>query len=228
MEENSQLTSFLVESLNGIETVKAFNSERSANIETERKFVRLQRTIFRNGWLSNISGSLTGFISAVGGVVILWVGAVNVIQGNMTIGQLLTFNALLAYFLDPVKNLINLQPAMQTAIVASDRLGEILDLELEKSENEDKKIAPSTLRGIINIQNLDFRYGTRALILQDLNLEIKPGEKIALVGESGSGKTTLVKLLLNFYSWEKGEILIGGNKAMFILYTLVCRTLFRV
>jgi ATP-binding cassette subfamily B protein len=211
MEENAQLSSYLIESLNGIETVKAFNSERTANLQTERRFVRLERTVFKNGLLNNVSGSLSGFVSAVGGVVILWAGATFVIQGRLTVGQLLTFNALLVYFLDPVKNLINLQPAMQTAIVASDRLGEILDLELEKSENEDKKISPSSLRGAIKISNLDFRYGTRALVLDGINLDIQPGEKIALVGESGSGKTTLVKLLLSFYPWEKGEITIGGH-----------------
>jgi len=83
----------------------------------------------------------------------------------MSIGQLLSFNALLAYFLDPIKNLINLQPMMQTAIVASDRLGEILDLELEKSENEERKIAPKTLKGLIEFKGLDFRYGTRLLVL---------------------------------------------------------------
>lgn len=209
MEENAQLTSFLVESLNGIETVKAYNSERSANIETEKKFVRLQRTIFHNGVLNNVSGSLSGFISAVGSVVILWVGATFVINGEMSIGQLLTFNALLVYFLDPVKNLINLQPMMQTAIVASDRLGEILDLELEKKEEDEKKIKPNSLHESIQIKGLDFRYGTRQLVLQDIHLDIKAGEKIAFVGESGSGKTTLVKLLLHFYPWEKGEILIG-------------------
>ena len=70
----------------------------------------------------------------VGGVIILWVGGVSVINGKMTIGALITFNSLLAYFLDPVKNLINLQPQLQTAVVAADRLGEILDLEAEKTE----------------------------------------------------------------------------------------------
>lgn len=209
MENNAQLTSYLVESLNGIETVKAFNAERKANLETEKKFIRLLKSIFKSGWLNNLQTSLTGLIASIGGIVILWLGASSVMNGEMTMGQLLTFNALLAYFLDPVKNLINLQPMMQTAIVASDRLGEILDLQLEKSENEDKKISPATLKGIIEFKGLDFRYGTRQWVLKNINLVVNPGEKIALVGESGSGKTTLVKLLLNFYSWEKGEILIN-------------------
>jgi len=209
MEENAQLTSYLVESLNGIETVKAFNSERSTKIETEKRFVKLLRAVFKLGWLQNMSGSMSGLVAAVGGVVVLWVGAIGVMRGYMTIGGLLTFNALLIYFLDPVRNLIDLQPTMQTAIVASNRLGEILDLELEKPENENNKIVLSSLKKTIKFENLNFRYGTRRLVLKDLNFVIKSGEKIALVGESGSGKTTLVKLLLNFYPWEKGDIVIG-------------------
>lgn len=210
MEDNAQLTSYLVESLNGIETVKTFNAERKVNIETEKKFVKLLKSIFKGGWINNLESSLTGFVASVGGVAILWVGAYSVIKGDMSVGQLLAFNALLAYFLDPIKNLINLQPMMQTAIVASDRLGEILDLEIEKSEAEDKKISPNTLKGTIEFKGLDFRYGTRQLVLKNINLKINSGEKIAFVGESGSGKTTLVKLLLNLYKWEKGEILING------------------
>ena len=210
MESNAQLTSYLVESLNGIETLKSFNAERKANIETEKKFIILLKSIFKGGWINNLQSSLTGFVASVGGIVILWVGTYSVIKGEMSVGQLLTFNALLVYFLDPVKNLINLQPMMQTAIVASDRLGEILDLELERGENEDKKISKNSLKGIIEFKHVDFRYGTRHLILKDINFSIKQGDKIALVGESGSGKTTLVKLLLNFYPLEKGEILING------------------
>lgn len=209
MENNAQLTSYLVESLNGIETVKAFNAERDANLETETKFIKLLQSIFTGGSITNLQSSLTGFVASVGSIVILWVGAYNVIKGRMSVGQLLTFNSLLVYFLDPIKNLINLQPMMQTAIVASDRLGEILDLELEKI-NSDKKLSNINLRGQIELNNIDFRYGTRQLVLKNINLSIKQGEKIALVGESGSGKTTLAKLLMAFYPWEKGDILING------------------
>lgn len=209
MEDNSQVTSYLVETLNGIETVKAFHAEDKAQAKTDKLFVKLLKSVFKGGMITNAQQTLTGAISTIGGTVILWVGVVSVLNGNMTLGSLLTFNALLAYFLDPVKNLINLQPTMQTAIVAAERLSEILDLELEKVADENRKLSPQSLNYPIRIENLDFRYGTRKLVLENISMTIGEGEKIALVGESGSGKTTLSKLLMNFYPWEKGEIFIG-------------------
>lgn len=210
MENNAQVTSYLMESINGIETVKAFNNERNAQYKTESLFIRFLNSALKNGNYANIQKSVTGALAAIGGVVILWVGTVSVLHGNMSLGQLITFNALLGYFLTPVQNLINLQPAMQTAIVAADRLAEILDLDPEKDERENNKLVHISLLQDIGISHLDFRYGTRNLVLQDINIQIGAGEKIALVGESGSGKTTLVKLLLHFYEWEKGEISFGN------------------
>ena len=211
MEDNSQLTSYLVESLNGIETVKSFGADDKVQAKADRLFVRLLRSAFRCGTITNAEKTLSGAVSTIGTAVILWVGVCSVLKGNMTLGALISFNALLQYFLEPLKNIINLQPNMQTAIVAADRLSEILDLELEKDLEEGEKIEAETLLEPIRIEDLDFRYGTRELVLKDINMEIKPGEKIALVGESGSGKTTLAKMLINFYSWEKGEIYIGNN-----------------
>ena len=187
MEDNAQLTSYMVESLNGVATVKAYNAEPKVNLETERKFVKMLRSIFNLCWVENLQTSLKTFVELVGGIVILWIGGVSVINGEMTMGSLITFNALLAYFLDPVKNLINLQPQMQTAVVAADRLGEILDLETEKTDAENRKMHPDSIAGDIEIKDLKFRYGTRRLVLEDINIKIKKGQKIAFVGESGSG-----------------------------------------
>ncbi len=209
MEDNAQLTSYLVESLNGIQTVKAFNGEDTVQTETEFKFVRLLKSIFKLSCISNAQEGLKIFVEAIGGVVILWVGAYSVLHGNMTIGSLVSFNALLAYFLDPVKNIINLQPTMQTAMVASDRLGEILDLEIEKNETQQHKIAPVSLKGDIILQDVSFRYGTRQLVLEHFSMHIPKGQSIAIVGESGAGKTTIAKLLLNLYQCEKGTITIS-------------------
>lgn len=211
MEDNAQLTSYLVESLNGIQTVKAYNAERKANQETESRFVKLLKSVFSLCLVGNIQASLKTTVELIGGVVILWVGGINVINGNLTMGQLITFNSLLVYFLDPVKNLINLQPQMQTAVVAAERLGEILDLDAEKGETEYKKMLPKSLSGDIEFKKVDFRYGTRKLVLEGIDLHIRQGEKVAFVGESGSGKTTLSKLLLHLYQPEKGTILINQN-----------------
>lgn len=210
MEDNSKLTSYLVESIEGIETVKAFNGERTVNLETEKKFIHYIKSVFKYGYVNNMQSSLKGAVKGIFGIGILWIGAYLALKGEITIGTLISFNALLAYFIEPIERMINLQPELQSAMVAADRLGEILDLEKEKTENEDKKINPATLLGDINLKNVDFRYGTRQLVLKDINMNIKPGEKVALVGESGSGKTTIAKLLMDFYDVEKGEVIINS------------------
>ena len=210
MEDNAKLTSYLVESLNGIQTIKAFNAQRMVQIETEFKFIKLLKDIFKLSSINNIQEGFKALVEMVGGVAIIWIGAYNIIQGNLTIGGLVSFNALLVYFLDPIKNLINLQSSIQTAIVASDRLGEILDLEIEKDLVEKNKVKPKELKGDIVFGDVTFRYGTRKAVFEELSLCFGKGQSIALVGESGSGKTTLAKLLLNFYQVEKGMITIDG------------------
>jgi len=209
MENNSRLTSHLVESLSGIETVKAFRAEEKAQAKTETLFSKFLKSVFKGGMLNNARQTLTGIVSSVGVTVIIWVGVVGVMNGKMTLGSLITFNALLAYFLDPVRNLINLLPTMQTAVVAAERIAEIFDLELEKADDEGSSAAPGSLYLPIHIEDLDFRYGTRRLVLENVSMTINAGEKIALIGESGSGKTTLSKLLMRFYPYEKGRVLIG-------------------
>lgn len=209
MEDNANLTSYLVESIEGEETVKAFNGERKVNLETEKKFIKLIKSIFKHGYVNNLQNSLKNSVKNIFSIAILCIGGYYVLSNQITVGTLISFNALLTYFIEPIERIINLQPQLQSAIVAADRLGEILDLEVEKSVDEDKKISPSSLLSTIELKNIDFRYGTRQLVLNNINMKIKPGEKIALVGESGSGKTTIAKLLMNFYDVEKGEITIG-------------------
>ena len=95
-------------------------------------------------------------LTSLSEVVILWTGGLQVINGNLSLGQLITFNALLAYYYDPIKNLVSLQPQLQEAFVASDRLGEILDLKPEKNK-EDNKIKVSKLKGNIRLKNINFK-----------------------------------------------------------------------
>lgn len=208
MEDNAILTSFLVESLEGIETVKSFNGEGVVQLKTENNFLKLMKSSFKHGYTYNTQETLMEVVSGGFGICLLWFGGSLVLKGQVSIGELISFNALLAYFIQPMGRLINLQPQLQGAIIASDRLGEILDLEVEKSVDE--SIRPKTLAGDIFLKNINFAYGVRDNVLNEINIHIRNGERIALVGESGSGKTTIAKLIMGFYKVKQGKILLNN------------------
>jgi len=210
MESNAALTSHLVESLNGIETLKAFNSLEKTGSIAEDKFDVLIKRTYKGSVLYTTLASITSGITSLGTILILWFGIIEVISGKMTTGELLAFNSLLQYFLSPVNNLIDLSSDIQSAIAASNRLGEILEIKTEMDSNpSDMNFKPS-LSGDIEINNITFRYGHNRPLFKDFSLKIKAGEKIAIKGESGSGKTTLARLIMNYYSPEAGEILISS------------------
>ena len=206
LENNSQMTSLVIQSINGIETIKTYNLEKRIQDETEFKYLKVLKSSLKRTKIGIFLGTLSEIVELLGNMAIIWIGSMQVINGKLTLGEMMVFNTLLGYFTEPVKNLIGLQPTIQTAMVSADRLGEVIDLDIEQ---KDERIIPDNLKGDIEIKNLDFRYGTREQILKNINMKIKKGEKIALVGESGSGKTTLAKLFLKFFDFEKGEININ-------------------
>lgn len=206
MESNAELTSYIVESLNGISTIKSYNAEKEAEFQTEKRLISLLQKFFKRFLITNSQESIKTIVELVGGVVILWVGAIAILNGEMTIGQLIAYNALLVYFLDPIKNLVDLQPTLQSAFVASKRLTEILDLDLEKNDQEDKKLSPTSFHHKIRLDNITFKYGTRQNIFNNLSFEIPIGYSVGFVGESGSGKTTIAKLLMRYYDVNEGNI----------------------
>lgn len=205
MEFAAEFESYLVESLNGAALIKAFCAEKDAQFETESKFIRLVKTTFKDLCLRNIQRSLQMGLSIIGELIILWVGGWQIIQGNLSIGQLVTYNALLVYFYQPIANLAGLQPHLKQACIAVERLREIFDLSSEKQVHSGTGNIYE-LAGAVEFINVDFRYGTRQLALKSVNLQIRPGDKVAFVGESGSGKSTVAKLVLGFYQVESGRI----------------------
>ncbi|MDP4183157.1 MAG: peptidase domain-containing ABC transporter, partial [Bacillota bacterium] len=209
MESNAELTSHLVESLNGVETLKAFNALDRIDDKVENKFDELIKRVIKGNILYSALTSLTSSINGLGTILILWFGILQISNGKMTTGGLLAFNALLQYFLTPVRNLIDLSSNIQTAIAASNRLGEILDVDGENIFGDERNLTPDNLHGAIEIDNITFRYGFKRPIFENFSLKINPGEKIAIIGESGSGKTTLARLIMNYYIPEKGAIKIG-------------------
>lgn len=207
MESGAQTTAYFKESVDGIETIKALNMEKEAKGKTSGLFEHLVSTAFKQSVMYNNLGVVIGVITSLATVLILWLGVQGILQGALTLGALITFNALLGYFLDPLSSLINLQPQLQAAGVAANRLNDIL-----LAEKEDTQIGRKgkRLKGVIVSNNVSFRYGNRDLVLKDISFAFEGGQKVAIVGESGSGKTTLMKILLRFYEAEKGAILIDG------------------
>ena len=218
MENDARLQSYFKESIDGVETVKAACAEKQSKEKTTGKFQRFIDAIVKSSMISALQDTLAGTIELIGTVAILWLGFYMALSGQVTVGSVMTFYALLAYFTEPIKNLIGLQPMIQTAFVAADRLNDILDLHSEEIEEGGETLP---VIDTLAFQNVDFRYGNRELTLEDISFTISKGEKIAIVGESGSGKTTLAKLLLRFYEPERGSILLnGGDVKELDLYAL--------
>ena len=122
---------------------------------------------------------------------------------------MVTFYVILNYFISPITNLIEVQPTIQTAIVAAERLCDVLEVETENNVEYGKS---ADLKGDISFNDITFRYGYRKPVISNLSVNIPAGAKVAIVGESGSGKTTLMKLLMAFYQPESGEITVGNRK----------------
>ena len=128
----------------------------------------------------------------------------------MSFGTLITFNALLGYFTGPLFRLVNIQNSVQEALVAAERVGEILELECEKDESR-RYLLPEKINGHIKFEDVTFAYGSRRPVYEHLNLEIAPGSWTAFVGPSGCGKSTFVKLILKFYEAQEGKIFLDGS-----------------
>lgn len=214
MEDSAELESQLVESLNSIGTIKRFGVEEHANEKTETRFIRLLGTVYESSMNSIFSGTSSELISRLLTIVLLWVGAGYVLNNQITPGELVSFYTLIGYFTGPVSSLIGMNKTVQDAVIAAERLFEIMDLERESEENQ-VDITPDHLGDII-FQNVSFRYGTRVNVFDDLNLTISKGEFTAIVGESGSGKSTLMSLLQNIYPIQKGNVRIGKYDLKYI------------
>lgn len=208
MESKAQLNSFLLETLNGVATIKALGGEEQAQIKFENKFIGSMENKFIKKKLSILSMFIESILDIFSNNFILIFGGLEVINGNITIGQLLTFNTLFGYFFGPIQNFIDLIPSTQSAYVASDRLGEVLDIDPEYKASGCRKVA---VKGDLELEDVRFQYGNKEEVLKGLSFKIKSGEKIAIVGESGGGKSTLIKLLMRYYDSKSGSIKLNGT-----------------
>jgi ATP-binding cassette subfamily B protein len=150
---------------------------------------------------------ISGLINGVTSIIIFWVGSRGIIMDTLTFGTLLSFNSLLGYFTGPLFRMINIQPEIQEASVAAERVSEILDMDVEQPEDV-PLMKPASFEGDVDFSHVAFRYGMRLPVYKDLSFHISKGEWAAFVGPSGCGKTTLVKLILKFYKPDQGTVSI--------------------
>lgn len=214
MERGAALETQLTESLYAAATIKGFGMEAHAAEKTEHRLIALLKSVYRSQTGLLYVATAVSFMTRFFTIGILWLGSYFVINRELTPGELFSFYALLEYFTGPVIALINSNKDLQEALIAADRLYEIIDLETEKvMEPTGVKEFPA---GDICFRNIAFGYGNRGQVLDNLTLHFPAGSYSAIVGESGSGKSTVLHLLQGLYPVQKGTISLGGTDIRYI------------
>ncbi|ULQ50642.1 peptidase domain-containing ABC transporter [Flavihumibacter fluvii] len=209
MVKSADLEANLIESLQAAATVKRLGLEQYVVEKIEISFFNLMNSAYRAGIYNLYVATSADLINRLLTISVLWVGGWLVIQHQLTPGELLSFYSLIGYFTGPVAALITSGKGVQDALIAADRLFEIADLELECSDSQPTIIPAREHMSDIFFSAVSFRYGTRAIVLNNLSLCFRRGEITAVVGESGSGKSTIIHLLLNLYQVQEGQVRIG-------------------
>ncbi len=204
-----EISGDLHEQFAGISTIQSFTQE-----EIEAESFRTQSaeyfdTVMDNVTLQSIALGATGFLTALGPIVVLWAGAVEAWSGRLSIGLLMAFYGYLGMLYQPIQRLTELNLVLANSLAAMDRIFEVFDTYPEVQEQSDAASLPR-VRGEIVLDHVHFNYENRGVVLNDIGLHIPAGTTVALVGPSGAGKSTLVKLLPRFYDVTQGRITIDG------------------
>jgi HlyB family type I secretion system ABC transporter len=205
--------SYIIESLTGIRTVRSLAIEQTVRWHWEELLNDLVKKAFNAQIigirLQIISGVIQTFVSAS----LMWFGAWQVIQGELTIGQLVAFNMLVGNVLSPFQRFSLLWNELQEILISTERINDVLEAEPEEDLQTKPRKSISKLQGRICFENVTFRYHpeSEANVLENFSFEIQPEQMVAVVGRSGSGKTTLSKLILGLYPPIEGKVLVDGH-----------------
>jgi ATP-binding cassette subfamily B protein len=209
-ERNAETQSYLVEVMTGIQTVKAQNIELRSRWQWQERYARYVAEGFQTVMTSTLAGSFSHFFNQLSGLLVLWVGAALVLDGQLTLGQLIAFRIIASYVTSPILRLTQLWQNFQETGLSLERLADIVDTPQE-AELDRQNIPMPLIKGTVTYENLAFRFNPHGpLQLYNVNLEFPAGTFVALVGESGAGKSTITKLLARLYEPESGRILIDG------------------
>ncbi len=204
-----EISGDLHEQFAGISTIQAFTQEEAEAREFHEQSEAYLGTVLDSVKLQSIALGATGFLTALGPILVLWVGATEVWRGALTVGTLMAFYAYLSMLYQPIQRLTELNLILANSLAAMDRIFEVFDTFSEVQERP-QAAALSRVRGAIAFEDVTFRYDGREPVLGGLSLTIAAGTTVALVGPSGAGKSTIVKLLPRYYDVSGGRITIDG------------------
>lgn len=200
---------FLVESINGIDTLKSMAVEPQVTRKWDNQLAAYVAASFKTQTLSTVANEGVSLIGKLVTVATLWLGARLVIDGQLTVGQLVAFNMLAGRVAQPIMRLAQLWTNFQQTGVSVQRLGDILNSQTELAQAT--RSALPALRGQVEFDQVHFRYrADGSEVLRGISLVIHPGEVLGIVGRSGSGKSTLTRLLQRLYVPERGRVLVDG------------------
>ncbi|TBV04488.1 type I secretion system permease/ATPase [Stutzerimonas kirkiae] len=200
---------FLVETVNGIDTLKSMAVEPQSGRKWDDQLAGYVAASFKTQTLSTLASESVGFIGKLVTLATLWLGARLVIEGHLTVGQLIAFNMLAGRVSQPIMRLAQLWTNFQQTGVSVQRLGDILNTRGELAQASRSALPP--LKGRVEFDQVHFRYrADGSEVLRGISLTVEAGEVIGVVGRSGSGKSTLTRLLQRLYSPERGRVLVDG------------------
>jgi subfamily B ATP-binding cassette protein HlyB/CyaB len=200
----------LVESVSGVETIKAMAVEPRVQQQWEEQLAAYVRAAFRVTTLGEVGSQVAGLVNRLTIAGILWCGARLVVDGQLTVGELVAFNMLAGRVSAPVLRLAHLWQEFQQVRISVDRLGDILDTPPEPGPGPGGAALPA-IRGQVVFDHVRFRYrADTPVVLHDVSLDIRPGQVVGIVGPSGSGKSTLTRLAQRLHVPERGRVLVDG------------------
>ena len=208
-ERMADITSMLQESISAIRVVKSFVREAYEIKRFERQNILNFQAAMKNVKLTSLLTPTVEFLAAIAVTFIVWFGGYEVVNGVITAGELVAFLTYAVNLANPVKRLARVYGAIQRAMAAAERVFNVMDMEEKITDKEDAKKLPQ-IQGEVVFDGVTFGYKEGQYALEDINIQAKPGEMIALVGPSGSGKSTIANLIPRFYDVEAGSISIDG------------------
>lgn len=205
-----QINGKIEESFAGQALIRGYNGEKFEEIEFNSINSKLYNTGWKSQFLSSIMMPIMMFVGNLGYVIVSIFGGYMAINGKITVGDIQAFIQYMRSFTQPLNQLAQIMNLLQSTVAAADRIFDFLDEE-EVDFSQTEVITDEEFEGHIKFENIRFGYEKDKIIIKDFNLDVKPGQKIAIVGPTGAGKTTLVKLLMRFYSPNSGRILLDGK-----------------